>query len=182
MRACVDVRHVPDCRPRHIARLRLKLYGYTRPRPTSSLVMPELPTSRESCGAMGAISVPLRITRKGPRVGRARVVMRAITNQDRKDSDRLYLVCQPGTSRCFSNPTGGPAELDLVTAAAGSDIDLGSTGLAYDLAVPPGARLSLCLTGCDATTQPVCDAVGGYVDQAVGAPVPLLAGGVRPVF
>jgi len=102
--------------------------------------------------------------------------MRAITNQDRTDTDRLYLVCEPGTPRCFANPTGGPAELDLVTAASGSDLDLGSSGLAHDLAVPPGVRL--CLSGCDATTQPVCDAVGGYVDQAVGAPVSLLAGSV----
>src|SRR5262245_26809989 len=99
----------------------------------------------------------------------------------------LLLAALPGLARaqCSLNAAGGPSELVLTSQDAGSDIDLGWRGTeAHNLPFPAGSEMGLCRSGCDDTTDPVCDANGTAVTvagQTLAPPVPFMAGSVTGV-
>ena len=99
----------------------------------------------------------------------------------------LLLAAAPRLARaqCSLNAAGGPSELILTSQDAGSDIDLGWRGTEADnLPFPAGSEMRLCLSGCDDTTDPVCDANGAAVTvagQTLAPPVPFMAGSVTGV-
>ncbi len=103
---------------------------------------------------------------------------------DLSGTDKLVLVCNP--SECEAccptpNPAGGPDELRLSVNAAASDLDVGWSGTCHNFPFVSRVGLRLCLSGCDASTNPVCDATGptGALNSyTFGPPLPLIAQGV----
>src|SRR5262245_8282019 len=96
----------------------------------------------------------------------------------------LLLAAGPELARaqCPLNAAGGPSELILTSQDEGSDIDLGWRGnQTHNLPFPAGSEMRLCLSGCDDSTEPICDADATAVTvagQAFGPPVPFAAGTV----
>src|SRR5262245_2197387 len=99
----------------------------------------------------------------------------------------LLLAAGPELARaqCPLNAAGGPSELILTSQDEGSDIDLGWRGnQTHNLPFPAGSEMRLCLSGCDDSTDPVCDANGTAVTvagQTLAPPVPFMAGSVTAV-
>jgi hypothetical protein len=92
--------------------------------------------------------------------------------------------CASGAT-CSANPTGGPSQVSLTVLDSGTDLDLGWTGTIHNRTVPAGWTLDLCLSGCNATDDPTCDALGptgpGQLNGSIlGTPLPILGGG-RPM-
>jgi len=91
------------------------------------------------------------------------------------------MICDP---QCWRD-SAGPAQLDL-TVTTGSDLDVGWTGTYHDFQLPAGNTFRFCVSGCDATTNPVCRLSGSTAVGAecslngptFGPPAPLIAGGV----
>jgi hypothetical protein len=80
---------------------------------------------------------------------------------------------------CPVNPAGGPNELDLVSTGTGSDLDLGTNQGYQNIKVPGGSEIRTCLGGCDASTNPVCQADGTGVNtlgDAFSPPAPIFGG------
>src|SRR5262249_44603465 len=98
----------------------------------------------------------------------------------KKDNDTIKVRCVPnkGGGQCNANPAGGPSELQLVTAASGTDLDNGWTGGAHGFPVVPNSELRVCLTTCDTSSNPQCaedEAQTAAVNGATfGPPLPLL--------
>jgi len=104
------------------------------------------------------------------------------------DVNRLFLRCVPSSvcvqPSCPPSSSGpaAPNELVLGFTAFASDLDLGSTGLGHNLGVPASV-LHVCLDGCDAATNPRCDAsvvtgVGTANGTSFGPPRPVVVSGV----
>ena len=53
---------------------------------------------------------------------------------------------------CAVNPDGGPRALTLTVGPGGGDLDQGFSGRSHNFITVPGATLTYCLTGCNATT------------------------------
>jgi len=196
LRICLDVNDGPECRPEPIHRVRLRGFGLGF-HPIRSFV-PPLPVSTETCGPFGEVRVPTTpppTTAPSPSSPSSspygvsnsrRLSMVAFGRRGRRDRDRLKLVCLPARiceAACCPSPAGGPTELDLSVNEVGSDLDLGWTGTSHNFPVDPRASLKLCLSGCDASTNPVCDVMGlvgtGSMNGATfGPPLPLIAQGV----
>ncbi len=146
--------------------------------------------SGTACGSAVDILVPLTIETKknGTEVkmpGTAVIMVKAKGSAPPKtDPDKLVLVCNP--SECEAccptpNPAGGPDELRLSVNAAASDLDVGWSGTCHNFPFVSRVGLRLCLSGCDASTNPVCDATGptGALNSyTFGPPLPLIAQGV----
>ncbi len=139
------------------------------------------------CGPATDVVVPMKVTRRGKRLpGKVKLLVSAITSgKRRRDRDRLVLTCEPclGCEPCPQNPSGGPDMISLSSGETGTDLDNGWTGIAHNFPAPPRASLSLCLSGCDASTNPMCDATGptgtGSLNgETFGPPLPLIAQGV----
>jgi hypothetical protein len=104
------------------------------------------------------------------------------------DKNKVTFVCAKpvdggGGLECPNNPAGGPRQLDYTIAATGTDLDTGFSGVSHNFPVIEGAKLSLCLSGCDANTNAVCEVNGptgaGSLNGATfGPPLPLFAAGV----
>ncbi len=154
--------------------------------------LPAAPTdlSSSTCGTATDIIVPLKVKTKkdGSKVkkpGRALIIVQA-KGSGGKDVSRLVLHCNPppsqGLSCMTANPQGGPDEIDLVSAADGTDLDNGWTGISHNFPTPPRSTVKLCLSGCDASTNPMCTATGptgaGTLNETFGPPLPLIAQGV----
>jgi hypothetical protein len=177
VRLCANEPDVRGCRPRRLARLRI-LEG-------APLDPPPMRTAARVCGAFAEVPVALRGTRRDRAATTAiRLVARA-RGRRRPDRDVLRLRCRP-------NPTpddaacpargDGPRELTL-TVGQGGDFDLGWNGAAHDLPGVPGAAITWCLSGCNGTTDPTCNAtarVGADTPNGAlfGTPQPLVADGV----
>src|SRR5207249_8654993 len=102
------------------------------------------------------------------------------------DADMLVIKCNPasGHGACNKpNAAGAPDEVDMAVADSGTDLDNGWTGISHNFPTPARSGLTLCLSGCDASTNPVCDATGPTGAQSIntdtfGPPLPLIAQGV----
>lgn len=80
---------------------------------------------------------------------------------------------------CPANPAGGANELDLVSTGTGSDLDLGYNQGYQNIKVPGGSEIRTCLTDCDVSSNPVCQANGAGVNtlgDAFSPPVPIFGG------
>jgi hypothetical protein len=145
-------------------------------------LQPPADLASSACGV--SVDVPVSLRRKGRRPGKVTLKSIAISPvKPKRDRDVVKLVCTPGTTTptltCPANPAGGPDQLDLTTADTGTDLDNGWTGVAHNFPVDPRATLKLCLAGCDAGTNPVCDAsgptgAGSLNGETFGPPLPLI--------
>ncbi len=141
-----------------------------------------------------APSKTITLTLKGKHKSAKKVIQltaSAASGPHKTDKNKLTLVCKNGGTTtttlpggpCANNPQGGPRELDYTIAATGTDLDTGFSGVSHNFPVITGAKLSLCLTGCDGCNNPVCTANGptgqGKLNTATfGPPLPLFAAGV----
>lgn len=138
-----------------------------------------------TCGAPTDITVPIKVTKKGKqKPGKVKLLIKAKSSgKPKTDPDKLILICNPApvaTACLVPNPAGGPDEIDLQTGDSGSDLDNGWTGISQNFPVPPRSKVKLCLSGCDASTNPVCDAsgdtgAGSLNGPTFGPPLPLIA-------
>ena len=150
------------------------------------LTLPPLPASAPACGGATVITLPLKNTAKGFRPSKPRTLKLVATANGKppKDPDRLVLRCRPntGAGKCPSNPNGGPSELTMTVTHTGTDLDSGWTGTSHNFPVLEGTLLRACLTGCDASTNPMCSsddaATDGVNGATFGPPLPLLAAGI----
>ena len=147
---------------------------------------PPTPASESVCGTAAILPIPLRTTRKGQRASRPlKLKMKALgTVKSVKDVDTLTLRCVPnrGVGQCPANPDGGPRAVTLRVAREGTDLDNGWNGQSHNFPVVFGATLTVCLTGCNADTNPLCLIDTASTDSVnlptFGAPLPLFSAGV----
>jgi hypothetical protein len=141
-----------------------------------------------ACGSFVGTDVPIkRNTRKPGRV----VHMRAVSpRRPHKDNDALRLFCvanpdctAPPGGTCPANTAGGPNRLVQTVLGTGTDLDNGFSGDSHNFPVIEGSRLEYCLSNCNDSNDPVCDATGATGAGTpngitFGPPLPLVAGGV----
>ncbi len=155
------------------------------------ILTPPADLSGATCGANASITVPLKGRKKNHPGKKIIHVVAKSSGKPKVDTDKLVLKCNPphGSTTtttmqfCVANPQGGPDEADFSTADSGTDLDNGWTGISHNFPVDPRASLKVCLSGCDASTNPVCDLMGavgaGSINGATfGPPLPLIAQGV----
>jgi hypothetical protein len=167
LRVCV-ARADAGCRRRRVTQVRVR---------GADLALPFLPADLEGCGPPTTVEVASGAERRLALVARAR-------GRRRPDRDRLRIRCATASCvlPCPAN-ADGPDELLLVTRSSGSDLDLGWSGAFHNRTVPEGARLRLCLQGCDASREPRCMA-RPFAETCSGErapvlpPLPLLAASV----
>jgi hypothetical protein len=176
---CPNQTNVPGCTPSGpLTRLRVRSIpkGTTLVRPTD--------LSAAVCGPPTNVVVPMRVTRKGRKIpGKIKLIVTATSSgKPKKDRDEVTLICEPHPpcEVCCQNPDGGPDELELSTLASGSDLDIGWGGGSHDFIFAPHSGLNLCLSGCNADTNPICDAAapigeGSLNGTTFGPPLPLIA-------
>jgi hypothetical protein len=159
--------------------------------PTMTLPLPDpLGGSDHLCGATMEITVPLK---GGRRTGKAKFKKVTATTSAKPDKDKLLLRCRPNKAKtgcgagggptCSKNPAGGPDQVIFTVLGEGTDLDNGWTGTSHNFPVIKDASVTFCLTGCDASTNPMCQAtaptgVGSINEATFGPPLPLIAGGV----
>src|SRR5262245_4728332 len=89
------------------------------------------------------------------------------------------LLAGRAQAACPTNAAGGPTQVTLITNGLGiRDFDLGWTGSFQELVPPVGTGLDLCLSRCDATTNPLCIADGRAAQppgSSFGPPIPLVS-------
>jgi hypothetical protein len=146
------------------------------------LAMPDLAAG--GCGTPTTFRLKLRgRSRRPSRVAKLRMVA---VGPAGKDKNRLRLRCvKAGGScpqPCPANPEGGPRQITLTSAEVGTDLDNGWTGTSHDFPVVVGSQISMCLSNCNLTADPLCDgegAVGAGTPNGLtfGAPLPLFAAG-----
>ena len=178
---CVNQTDVSGCTPMPpLTTIKVKPTG---------ILPPPADLTGATCGANASITVPLKGRKKNHPGKKILHVVAKSSGKPKVDTDKLVLKCNyPGgtttttTIPCV-NPQGGPDEADLATADSGTDLDNGWTGISHNFPVDPRASLKVCLSGCDASTNPVCDLMGavgaGSINGATfGPPLPLIAQGV----
>ncbi len=153
-------------------------------RPKSVTIPSPADLSGTTCGAAGDVMVPLK--KNGKKPGKRVIHVKATSSgKPKTDNDTLKLICNPGggAQSCpasCKNAAGGPDEIDLLTADSGTDLDNGWTGISHNFPTPPRSFLKMCLSKCDASTNPVCDAcapvgAGSLNGPTFGPPLPLIA-------
>jgi hypothetical protein len=148
-------------------------------------IVPPTDLSSSTCSAPADIVVRVKARGRNPKPGKAK--LKATTKSPvapKKDNDTVTLICNPagtgpGEAVCPQNPQGGPDQLNLVVADTGTDLDNGWTGVSHNFPVDPRAELKVCLSGCDASTNPVCDINGptganSLNGETFGPPLPLI--------
>jgi hypothetical protein len=159
---------------------------------TKGYPVPTTPTGTDpnapTCGNPQSIVVPLKQNKKGKFFNSKPVVLKLVSTtsaKPKKDVDKLKLVCAPAPPACPTNPNGGASQLTLTSANTGSDLDTGESGKSHNFIVPNGSQLKYCLTGCDGSTNPVCQGSGTTGDRATtlngptfGPPLPLFSANV----
>ena len=180
---CPNQTNVPDCTAAPpLTRVRVKSIPKG-----ASLIPPPDPASTV-CGPAVDVAVPMKVRKNGKRMpGKLKFIVTARSSgRPRKDRDEIVLQCEPCEPcgvRCGRNPDGGPDGLDLSSLGAGSDLDIGSGGGSHDFVPAPRSMARLCLAGCNADSNPICD-VNGPVGSgslngpSFGPPLPLVADGV----
>jgi len=182
VRACVH-RTEDGCAPAALTRLKLgptKLARQLGDSALDALAQAGDETCSERIDARAGLrrggakpSKPVRLAlraRTDAGKGRATTRLRCLPRGDAPPS------CAGGT------PSGAPASLRLAVRATGSDLDLGWTGQFHSMPLPAGPSTTLCLSGCDATGDALCD-VSAVPDTAgaprgLGAPMPMHVAGV----
>ena len=177
---CVFQSDVPGCTPQPLTEVRLsakaKRLGL-QPPPSSTA-----PT----CGPAAIVPVRLRQGKKGAKPSKPLTLrLTALaSSKPKRDSDALVLRCVPntGAGQCPANPAGGPRELMMTVEPTGTDLDSGWTGSSHNFPQVSGTVLRMCLTGCDASTNPSCLEDQPSTDQVngptFGPPLPLLSQGI----
>jgi hypothetical protein len=147
------------------------------------------PPALDSADCGPALQVPVELRRRGRRPGKKKLKVVAISPaKPKRDPDVLKLACLPNPD-CVApptvceNPSGGPTELVYTIADTGTDLDTGQSGISHNFPIIAGARLSMCLSDCDGSTDSVCQASGptgqGTVNGAtLGPPLPLFASNI----
>jgi hypothetical protein len=145
------------------------------------------------CGSPADIVLPLRKNGAKPsKPAKLRAVGVADVKPKASDSDKVALQCLPCTTEdcggggggaCPANPNGGPKELTFTVGPTFGDLDTGYSGRSHNFSNVPGAVLNYCLTGCDGTTNPVCQGSGATGQgtkngPAFGPPLPLFSSNV----
>ena len=140
-----------------------------------------------SCGTAGLIELPLRKNGQKPS---KRFTVKMVTRADatgplKKGVNKIRMRCLPNTTPpvCADRGPGLPKQLGFTVPNFGTDLDNGWKGASHNFPVVEGAELNFCLDGCDASTNPTCDAAGSVGPNSLngetfGAPLPLLAAGV----
>ena len=180
---CVNQTDVSGCTPMPpLTTIKVKPTG---------ILPPPADLTGATCGANASITVPLKGKKKNHPGKKIIHVVAKSSGKPKVDTDKLVLKCNPppppgGTTTttipCM-NPQGGPDEADFSTADSGTDLDNGWTGISHNFPVDPRASLKVCLSGCDASTNPVCDLMGAVGANSIngatfGPPLPLIAQGV----
>ncbi|HEV7731454.1 MAG TPA: hypothetical protein VGR62_04790 [Candidatus Binatia bacterium] len=131
-------------------------------------ILPDLtlpPPGTAGCGT----PTTLRLPASHPRDLRAGVLLTLrSTGVGRRGSSRLRVRCV--------RPMREVDELSFVVSSSASDFDYGFSGASHNFTMWKDARFDVCLTGCDETTDSMCD-VSVCVPQAL-PPMPLLSNGV----
>lgn len=149
---------------------------------TQALGLPALPATAPACGTAALVRLPLRGRSRTKPSRRLKLKAKAVATVgggSGRDADKLVLQCLPnaGEGECPANPAGGPREIRLVAADAGTDLDNGWTGVAHNFALVGGSTIRGCLAGCDATTSSACTLAGdtgrGTINPTFGPPLPL---------
>ena len=148
------------------------------------------PLDDSTCGAFLDVEVPVRVSKRSGTRRPGRLTLGAVavsTERPRRDPDRVKLECvpcgaKPAVAACPAN-ANGPSELRLTVAPTGTDLDNGWSGISHNFPIVAASTLQFCLSGCDASADPTCEARGttgtGSPNGATfGPPLPLLAAGV----
>ncbi|HXJ36504.1 MAG TPA: hypothetical protein VMS22_20910 [Candidatus Eisenbacteria bacterium] len=141
----------------------------------------------ETCGTTQQVQLPLKVTKKGTQKPSKpltlTLVAKASTGSPKTDKDKLKLKCLVGDAKCPANPNGGPSQVTFTVPTSGSDLDTGESGKSHNFITPSGSQLKYCLTGCDESSNPTCQASGatgqGSLNgPAFGPPLPLFSSNV----
>jgi hypothetical protein len=151
------------------------------------------PLDGSACGAFLDVDVPVKVRRGGrvKRPGTRKLATVAVSPvKPRRDRDRARLTCLPalaggGGLACPANANNAsrPNSVRLTVASAGTDLDNGRNGSSHNFPTPAGTRVELCLAGCDATNDPLCDTTlrtgeGTFNGLTFGPPLPLFTAGI----
>src|SRR5689334_18281648 len=195
IKACVNVPGVSGCSAHSIKKAKV-----TPP----SLGITVTPNgSSSACGSFTNVVVKLK--KKGKKPGKKAIKANAISadKPPARDRDKLSLTCNPCTSgncggggtttttipggggpTCDPNPQGGPNLLTLTVGDTGNDLDTGFSGQSHNFLNVSGSTLKYCLTGCDTSSNPVCNASGStgagntLNGPTFGPPLPLFSANV----
>jgi hypothetical protein len=142
--------------------------------------------SAPGCGSPASFTLKLRGKKKDKPSLPVALKMVAVGSGG-KDVNKLRLRCVkpsggPTGDVCPANPSGGPKQFTMTSTALGTDLDNGWTGTSHDFPIVVGSKVSLCLSNCNLTDDPVCDGVGAIGagtrnGLTFGAPLPLFAAG-----
>jgi hypothetical protein len=189
---CVAQTNVPECTVQPIEKLTVKAKPKTVKLgsvdiPVTPPVPPPTPVTGPVCSAESVIRLPLKVNNKGKTKPSKTVTLTATAiaaEKPKKDQDVIKVRCVPnvGGGECQANPAGGPRELRLSAAASGTDLDNGWTGASHNFPIVSNSQLRVCLTTCDATSNPQCAEDEGQTNTVngatFGAPLPLFAAGI----
>jgi len=144
-----------------------------------------------ACGAEQTVTVTLPGKKKKAKT-KIKLQADAAAAKPKKDKDNIKLFCKAnnddqcggvGCPTTCANPDGGPSRLVLTIGDKGTDLDNGWTGNSHNFPLVPGGVLDMCLTGCNETSDTVCDVCGKVgpgtgTGVQFGAPLPLFANNV----
>ncbi|MGH7893521.1 MAG: hypothetical protein ACREQL_02580 [Candidatus Binatia bacterium] len=154
---------------------------------TKGFPLPPVAVTTETCGAAQEIKLALKTTKSGKQKNskplKLTLVAKASDGSPKTDKDKLVLKCLVGTAKCPANPAGGPSQVTMTVPDSGSDLDTGESGKSHNFITPSGTQLKYCLTGCDASTNPTCQASGATGPGSLngntfGPPLPLFSSNV----
>jgi hypothetical protein len=182
VRVCVQ-RPDEGCTSQAVTRLRLgpkKLLRLLGREALAAL----LGTTGEACTPR--VDVPIDVTRgEGTPSRLLRAKLRA-RSPEGKGRARLRARCLSALPVdppfCTGGVPGQPAAMTLAIRDTSSDLDLGWKGASHNFALPAGRSTTLCLSGCDPDTDPMCD-VTAVADaperpRGIAPPLPLLTASV----
>jgi len=180
LNACV-VEPTDGCAAGAVSSLRLsRTIGHL-----TGFVPPATPASGASCGTAGVVELRLRGRHKDRPSRPMRFGMQLVSDGKRGENPITVQCVAPGaSSACPDRPAAGmPKEFTFTVADEGTDLDNGWTGVSHNFPVPAGSQFRMCLSDCDADTNPSCSGRGetgrGTLNGTTfGPPLPLLAAGV----
>ena len=196
VQACVNLAGQAACTQREIKKATITLkVGHRR---TKVAITPS--GTSEACNSLAdqTVATKGKGKQKGKKPGRGILTASATatTSPPKKNSDKdtIIIICNPcsgdscgplPTSNCPANPNGGPKQLTVTIGPGGGDLDTGFSGKSHNFINVPGASLTYCLTGCDQTTNPICQGSGSTGDKdtslngpTFGPPLPLFSSNV----
>jgi hypothetical protein len=147
-----------------------------------------LPVSigQTGCGVPGTITLNLKGKKKNK--PSKKVMLIANFRTTAKGQNRLRVQCRPvpttgGTVRVCPSRQGLPSQITLTVPQEGTDLDNGWSGTSHNFPVIFGSQLKYCPSGCDTSSNPVCQLSGptgpdSLNGETFGAPLPLFTTGV----